>query len=72
MFGFVSCENQHRTKLLLWREKAEKLFLFYLAIVSLLSKKSCNENSNAESDFSIDFIRVGSSKPVKNPLCSSF
>ena len=70
MFGFVSCEKQQRTKLLLYRGKAVKLF--YLAIVSLLSKKPRNENSNAGSDFPVDFIRVGSSETVKNPLYNSF
>lgn len=70
MFGFVSCEKQQRTKLLLYRGKAVKIF--YLAIVSLLSKKACNENSNAGSDFPIDFIRMGSSETVKNPLYNSF
>lgn len=40
--------------------------------MSLLSKKACNENSNAGSDFPIDFIRVGSSETVKNPLYNSF
>lgn len=70
MYGLVLCENQQRIKLLLYRGKAVKLF--YLAIVSLLSKKLCNGNSNAGSYFLIDFIRVSSSETVENLLYNSF